>query len=134
MNAQETPPERARQPSPLGDDVTPESQEAAQASAQAVSQTTAQQGLDGAPDEALPPKRSWSRRAFLGSALGSAAAIAAAACGGSDPTPTPTISPLAASPLNTPGARPLSTAAYQNYLPYVARDAINPEGVAMLPP
>ncbi len=70
----------------------------------------------------------------MSSALASAAALAAAACGGSDPSPTPTVSPLAASPLNTPGARPLSTAAYQNYLPYVARDAIHPGGVAMLPP
>ena len=70
----------------------------------------------------------------MSSALASAAALAAAACGGSDPSPTSTVSPLAASPLNTPGARPLSTAAYQNYLPYVARDAIHPGGVAMLPP
>jgi hypothetical protein len=70
----------------------------------------------------------------LSTALAGAATAAAAACGGSDPTPAPTatISPLA-SPLNTPGLRPLSNAPYQNYLPYVARDAIDPASVAMLP-
>jgi hypothetical protein len=62
-------------------------------------------------------------------ALGGAAAAAAAACGTSDPTPTPTLSPLA-----TPGVRPLSNAPYQNYLPYVARNALDPDAVAMLPP
>jgi hypothetical protein len=126
MNSQETSPERALPPGALDNDVTPEGQQAADAAAHAAG--------EGAAQEAPLTKRRLSRRAILGGALGGVAAYVAAACGGSDPTPTPTISPLSVSPLNTPGPRPLTTAAYPNYLPYVARDAINPESVAMLPP
>jgi len=64
------------------------------------------------PQDTAPAPR-WSRRFFLGSAASGVAALVAAACGGSDPTPSPTTSPL--SPLATPGMR-----GYRNYLPLIA--------------
>jgi len=97
---------------------------------------------DGDVSSTVKPR--WSRRAFLGGALGGAAAIAAAACGGSDPTPTPTVSPLnTLSPLNTPAPRPtfgsmpgvLPEGAYKNYLPYVSQgNVFDPFGEVMPPP
>jgi hypothetical protein len=120
MNSQETP-ERALPPdAPGGADTSP-------------ADKNADNNIETANQEAAPARR-WSRRAILSGALGGAVAAAAAACGGSDPTPTPTISPLAHSPLNTPRPQSLTNAAYENYLPYVARDAVNAEGVAMLGP
>ncbi len=132
MNSQDASPERGL-PAEAGDDVAANDRSGAPDPAPAAD-------VPENPTQQSPNRARWSRRAFLGGALGSAAAIAAAACGGSDPTPTPTISPLSTlSPLNTPTPvpGPLTNSAYEYYLPYVARDAAGGAGadaVAMLPP